>query len=230
MNNKPLEMIVAATARGEIGYQNTIPWRLKGDLRRFKEITMGNIVIMGKNTYESLPGPLEGRTVIVVSTSLAATYSLVGSPLGRCIKNPNVFYVHSLSAALKYAKDMEGDKILIAGGVQLYRAALDMPITLHLTLVHKKPEFEKKWDALVAEHGMLALEKYITPHQTKPEYDAVIPGFNLSEFNLLNTPIEPKYPIGLNGQTMYDIDPVTNLPTPSHTYLTYRSKNHPDNG
>jgi dihydrofolate reductase len=197
MNNKPLEMIVAATARGEIGYQNTIPWRLKGDLKRFKAITMGNIVVMGKNTYKSLPGPLDGRTVIVVSTSLFGAHANgLNSSLIRDDKNESVYYAQSLNAALKHAKDLPGDKILIAGGVQLYRAAMQMPITLHLTLVHKE-----------SAHG----------------YDAVIPDFNLSNFEL-DTGL-------LTGpQTTYDTDPTINLPAPSHTYLTYRSKNHPLNG
>lgn len=147
MKNKPLKMIVAATARGEIGYQNTLPWRLKGDLRRFKEITLGNIVVMGRNTYESLPGPLEGRVVIVISSALARTSEIGGA----------VHFVRTLDDALKLARFLPGEKVLIAGGVRLYEEAMKMPITLHLTLVHK-----------ASANG----------------YDAVIPNFNLNDFIL----------------------------------------------
>lgn len=201
MNNKPLEMIVAATARGEIGYQNTLPWRLKGDLRRFKALTMGNILVMGKNTYESLPGPLDGRTVVVVSKSFVNDYSRPTS-----LNRPkDTYFVLDLVSALQLAKDLPGDKVFIAGGVQLYQAAMQMPITLHLTLVHK---------------------------ESANGYDAVIPNFNLSNFDLIHTDFPPSVErVAFDqNQTVYDTDAVTNIPTPSHTYLTYKSKNHPDNG
>ena len=105
------------------------------------------VTSMGRNTYESLPAPLDGRVVIVISSKLARTSEIGGA----------VHFVRSLNDALKLAKFLPGEKVLIAGGVRLYEEAMKMPITLHLTLVHKD-----------ASNG----------------YDAAIPNFNLNEFIL----------------------------------------------
>ena len=191
MKTKSLEVILAATSLGEIGYKNTIPWRLKGDLKRFKELTVGNVVIMGRNTFESLPVPLADRTVIVVTRSKRA--------LDYPQKNNAAIYVAgSLSDAITVAQSVYGEKVFVAGGTRLYEEALWMKdITVHLTLVHKA---------------------------AKDGYDAVVPNFNLNNLQLVDTHVAPSYPVGLNSQTVYDIDPATNLPVPSHTYLTYQSK------
>lgn len=126
--SKPIEVILAATPKGEIGYNNAIPWHLKGDLQRFRHLTMGQIVVMGKNTYQSLPKPLVGRQVIVVSASLAQKSEL----------DDDVHFVSSLREALLLAKSLPGKKIMIAGGVTLYQAVLQFPCIVHLTLVFKQ--------------------------------------------------------------------------------------------
>lgn len=180
MSSKPLEIILAATPLGEIGFNNTIPWRLKGDLRRFKDITMGNIVIMGKNTWESIKGPLEGRTVIVVSASLAEL----------TFKKNDTFFVNNLAEAFAICNSIKthDEKIIIAGGVALYTAAFMFPCTVHLTTVYKK-----------SIHG----------------YDAVIPNFDMSNFDMISEPI-----------IISEVNSVTNLVEISHAYTTYRSKNY----
>jgi dihydrofolate reductase len=146
MRSKPIEVIVAATPDGEIGYKNTLPWRLKGDLKRFKELTMGNILIMGKNTYESLPGPLEGRTVIVVSKSL---FTKVGEIPG------DVFVTQSLPDALTLANRMKrGPTIFIAGGASLYESVLQWPaVKVHLTTVYK--EAAEGYDTVIRNFNVL---------------------------------------------------------------------------
>lgn len=193
MKTKSLEVILAATPRGEIGYKNTIPWRLKGDLKRFKELTKGNVVIMGRKTYESLPAPLADRTVIIVST-----LAHIGNYPST--NNCAIYVARSLIDAIVIAEGVYGEKVFVAGGVRLYEEALRLnDITVHLTLVHKP---------------------------SADGYDAVIPNFNLKNFELAPTRFNAahSYPVGLNTQTVYDVDPETNIPVPSHTYLTYRSK------
>ncbi|HHM12236.1 MAG TPA: dihydrofolate reductase, partial [Planctomycetaceae bacterium] len=63
-----LALIVAASENRVIGRQGDLPWRLPADLRRFRKLTMGHAVIMGRRTYGSLPGPLPGRRLIVLTS------------------------------------------------------------------------------------------------------------------------------------------------------------------
>lgn len=126
---KPLFVILAAAPNGGIGYMNTIPWKLKGDLQRFKDITMGNIVIMGRTTYESLPNGLPGRKVIVISERLAN---------GAVSLKENVYFAKSLSDAIYMAEDIEGTEVYIAGGAKVYEEALKLPCTVVLTTVFKQ--------------------------------------------------------------------------------------------
>lgn len=155
MKKFPIELIVAATPDGEIGYENTIPWQLKGDLKRFRDLTMGHVLIMGRKTYESLPVSLRGRSIVVVSQSLIAEnngnrqpgpgfQSFIGS-IGCRIQ-----FAHSLMDALMVAMIdtvLNDQKIFIAGGAGIYDEALEMllehpqmELRVHLTTVYKEPQ------------------------------------------------------------------------------------------
>src|SRR5262245_12977903 len=84
----PLSLIVAMTRSGVIGHGGTLPWKLSADLKRFKSLTMGHAIIMGRKTYESLGRPLPGRTSIVVTRQAGFRAS------------PEVLVAHSLAEAL----------------------------------------------------------------------------------------------------------------------------------
>lgn len=127
MATPKLALIVAADNDGGIGYRNNLPWRLKGDLKHFKIITHGNAVIMGRNTRESLPGPLEGRINIVVSSQAVLTCG-----------NEGVTVVPSVEAALEEAKRYGTDWIFFIGGAKIYEAAMPLVERAYVTLVHKK--------------------------------------------------------------------------------------------
>jgi dihydrofolate reductase len=123
--------IIAAVADGNrgIGYQGRIPWKLPADLATFRNTTMGHTLIMGRITYESLGGPLEGRRIIVLTTSVD---SIEGVEVAR-----------SLEAALEIAADDQQEtETFIAGGEDVYSSALELGIVdrMILTLVHATVE------------------------------------------------------------------------------------------
>jgi dihydrofolate reductase len=116
-----LIIIAAMAANRVIGYHNTIPWQIPEDMAHFKATTMGHPLIMGRITYESLGQPLPGRRIIVVS----------GNPDFR--PHPDCTAVASLTAAIACCAD--ADKAFVAGGEQIYRAALPLAQTLILTVI-----------------------------------------------------------------------------------------------
>jgi dihydrofolate reductase len=111
--------LIAAVARnGVIGRAGSIPWRLPGDLPRFKHITLGHPVIMGRMTWESLGRPLPGRRNLVISRSP-----------GLALEGAEVF--DSLPEALAACSD--AGEIFVIGGTQIYREALPLAQRLLLT-------------------------------------------------------------------------------------------------
>ena len=115
-----LTLIAAVARNGVIGIDQRLPWRLPADLKRFKALTLGHSVIMGRKTWESLPTnfrPLPGRRNIVVTRD--ASYRAAGATI-----------VHSLPAAITAAGHGEA---FIIGGAELYAAALPLADSLQLT-------------------------------------------------------------------------------------------------
>jgi dihydrofolate reductase len=123
---RPRISLIAAVARnGVIGRDNTLPWRLSDDLKRFKALTLGHPIVMGRKTWDSLGRPLPGRHNIVLSRQAGLT--LEGATV-----------VHSLNEALQQAHDAA--QVFVIGGAQLYTAALAQADVLHLTEVHADVE------------------------------------------------------------------------------------------
>jgi dihydrofolate reductase len=116
-----LAIIVAAAENGVIGNANQLPWRLPDDLKRFKALSMGKPMIMGRRTYDSIGRPLPGRLNIVVSRR--------GDRL-----IPGCTVVASLEQAITAAAP--APEIIIVGGAEIYRQALPQVQTIHLTRVH----------------------------------------------------------------------------------------------
>jgi dihydrofolate reductase len=118
---KPVLTVIAAIAsNGVIGIGNRLPWKLPADLARFKALTTGNAVIMGRKTWESLPAkfrPLPGRRNIVVTRN--ASYRAEGAVV-----------VTSLPAAVAAA---QSDEAFVIGGAELYATALPLADRLQLT-------------------------------------------------------------------------------------------------
>jgi dihydrofolate reductase len=115
-----VSLIVAMARNRVIGRGNALPWHLPADLRRFRDLTMGHPVIMGRKTFESIGGPLPGRQTIVVTRQ--ERYAAPG-----CV------VVHSLAAAFAAADC--ADEVFICGGGELYREALPLVGRIYLTVV-----------------------------------------------------------------------------------------------
>lgn len=121
MSHPPRLSIITAMAKNQvIGLRNRMPWHLPADLKRFKAITMGKPMIMGRKTWESLPGLLPGRHHIVLSNN--ADYPAKGCDL-----------VHSLEQAIALATLDGTDEIMIIGGANLYQQALPLTQRIYLT-------------------------------------------------------------------------------------------------
>ncbi|SFI78706.1 dihydrofolate reductase [Olleya namhaensis] len=117
-----LTMIVAAGENNEIGKNNDLIWHLRDDLKRFKALTSGHHIIMGRKTFESFPKPLPNRTHIVISRQ--SDYKV---PEG-------VIVVNNIEAAIALAKD-DAQPFIIGGG-EIYKLAMPYASKLELTRVH----------------------------------------------------------------------------------------------
>jgi dihydrofolate reductase len=140
-----IAIIVAAAENGAIGSDNRLPWHLPDDLKRFKALSLGKPVVMGRRTFDSIGRPLPGRTNIVVSRQA-----------GLAIEG--VLVVQSLDAALAAAGSVP--EIVVIGGAEIFRQVLPRTDTIHLTRVHAPvagdvffPELDPaKWREAGVEH------------------------------------------------------------------------------
>jgi dihydrofolate reductase len=126
-----ISLVVAMDEAGTIGRGGGLPWRLPEDLRHFRRLTLGKTVLMGRKTWDSLGKPLEGRRNWVLSRDPAFR------PAGA-----EVFA--TLEQAL--AAHREGELVVI-GGAELYRQALPLARTVHLTRVHARVDGDTRFPA-----------------------------------------------------------------------------------
>lgn len=116
-----ISIIAALAENGVIGVDNRLPWHLPEDLKRFKRLTMGHHLIMGRRNYESIGHPLPGRVSIVVTHRNSYTA-------------PGCLVAHSLEEAFEAAR---GDpEAFVIGGAEIYAQSLPRVQRLYLTLVH----------------------------------------------------------------------------------------------
>jgi dihydrofolate reductase len=120
-----ISIIVAVAENGVIGRGGKLPWQLSDDLRRFKRLTMGHTIVMGRRTWESIGRPLAGRQMIVVSRQPGYRVDLQGI---RAAAN--------LADALRMAEAAGDDEAFIIGGAEMYREALPRAHRLYMTRVH----------------------------------------------------------------------------------------------
>jgi dihydrofolate reductase len=123
---KRIVLVAAVAANGVIGNGPDIPWRLPGEQRLFKELTLGHTLLMGRTTYDSIGRPLPGRTTIVLTRS--TDWSA-----------PGVLVAHDVAEALALADTLPGD-VMVAGGGEVYAALLPLADELVLSEVDLEPE------------------------------------------------------------------------------------------
>ena len=122
-----ISIIAAVAENGVIGRGGQLPWHLADDLRRFKQLTMGHTVIMGRKTWESIGRPLPGRRMIVISRQ--ADY-----------RPENVGVAPSLDTAIGIAETSGENEVFVIGGAEIYRLAMLRADRYYLTLVHAEVE------------------------------------------------------------------------------------------
>nr|AIA14647.1 Dihydrofolate reductase [uncultured bacterium] len=147
MQKSLLNAVVAIGRNRELGKDNQLLWRIPDDLKRFKALTMGHPLVMGRKTYESIGRPLPGRTNIVVT------------------RDPNwradgIEIFHSLEEALARARELDQEEIFLGGGSEIYRQAFPQIDRLYLTLIDDEkdadtffPKYEKEFTSKTFEEA-----------------------------------------------------------------------------
>ena len=123
-----VSFVLARADNGVIGANNAIPWRIPEDMKRFKAITMGKPIVMGRKTWDSFPRkPLPGRTNIVITRD--ATWKADGAVVA-----------HSLEEGLKRAESETPDEIAVIGGAEIFQMFEEIADAVELTEVRLAPE------------------------------------------------------------------------------------------
>jgi len=141
-----ISIIVAVAEDNVIGAKGKLPWHLSDDLKRFKSITMGHHLLMGRSTYESIGRALPGRTSLVLSKD-------------KNFKAEGCFTFQDFKEAVEFAKQRKEKELMIVGGGQIYRLALPIATRIYITQVFRKyegdvtfPEIKKdEWKEVLKE-------------------------------------------------------------------------------
>lgn len=146
-------LVLAMADNGVIGDGGSIPWRISDDMKRFKALTMGKPIVMGRKTWESFPRrPLPGRTNIVITHN-------------RDYRSDGAVVVHSLGEALERAKAESPTEIAVVGGAEIYRAALPLAGRIELTEVH----LDAKGDVILAPFDKTVWRETTREEQVTPD-------------------------------------------------------------
>ncbi len=148
-----ISIIVAIAKNKVIGNDNKLIWRLSDDLKRFKRLTTGHTILMGRKTYESIGRPLPKRKNYIITRS--KEYVVDGG-----------YVFHSIGDAIEAAKEEGEDELFIIGGGEIYKEMLPMANKMYLTKVHANPKGdtffpkfdEEEWD-IINDKAHLADEK-----------------------------------------------------------------------
>jgi dihydrofolate reductase len=128
-----ISLVVAVAENGVIGDGNQLPWHLPDDLKRFKALTLGKPILMGRKTHESIGRPLPGRTNIVMTRQS-------GRDISGCV------VVNSFAAAQAAAGDAA--ELAVIGGAEIYAQALSSASIVHMTRVHASVSGDARFPAL----------------------------------------------------------------------------------
>lgn len=154
-----LAVIVAMAENRVIGKNNRLPWHLSEDLQRFKRITMGHPILMGRKTFESIGKPLPGRLNIVVSRNAG-------------FRPDGVTVAASMNEALAIAaKQSTSGECFAIGGSSIFEAALPLATTLYLTLIHQPFEGDVYFPAFDLKNEFSILEESRHRSASSPPFE-----------------------------------------------------------
>ena len=151
-----INIIVATSKNRVIGNNNSLIWKLPADLKRFKQITTGSTVVMGRKTYESIGKPLPDRRNIIITRD---TNYLVD----------NCEIVNSLEEALMLCNN---DCFIIGGG-EIYRQSMSIADKIYLTLVHEDFEGDTEFPEIGSEWKMVTSQDFEPDEKNKPKYSFI---------------------------------------------------------
>lgn len=158
MNHPEITLILARAANGVIGANGKMPWHIPADLRRFKQLTMGRPMIMGRKTFDSLPAILEGRRHIV----------LTRDPEWQ---DENAEVAHSVEEALRLAN---APQVMVMGGAEIYHLFMSMADRIELTEVALSPHGDTSMPAPdPAAWKEVARENHAADDAGRPAYSFV---------------------------------------------------------
>jgi dihydrofolate reductase len=144
-----ISLILAMDEENGIGLRNQIPWRLSTDLRRFKQITMGHCIIMGRKTYQSIQRPLPGRTSIVITRQT------------NFKTDAGILRVDSLENALQTASKLGETEAFIIGGGEIFLQGLPLAENIYLTRVHTRIQADTFFSQINPDEWLVSEEQFI---------------------------------------------------------------------
>jgi dihydrofolate reductase len=147
-----VELVIAVARNGVIGRDGGLPWRLSTDMKRFKAITMGNPIIMGRKTFQSIGRALPGRVNIVVTRD--ARFEAEGATVAASIQA-------ALDVAKEAARSSGGNRVCVIGGGEIYRLFLPLADCVHLTHVESEPEGDTVFPTLNAAEWTVESEENV---------------------------------------------------------------------
>jgi len=149
-----IELVVAVARNGVIGRDGGMPWRLSTDLKRFKSITMGTPIVMGRKTFQSIGKALPGRENFVVTRD--ACFEAEGATVLTSVES-------ALQAARRAAGMGGGNRVCVIGGGEIYRLLLPQADIVHLTHVDAEPDGDTIFPSLDPLEWVVVSEENIPP-------------------------------------------------------------------
>ena len=157
MNIKPTNIIVATDEAGGIGYNNKMPWDCPLDMQRFRNMTMGNVVIMGRETFDSLlNSPLPGRINIVLSRTIRPSQTITPFRTEKD-SDTSLYIVDSVESSLKLAEPYKDKRVWVIGGQSIYEEFLNKDLVQTIFMARmsgcyktdkKFPSLDKSWECI----------------------------------------------------------------------------------
>ncbi len=153
-----LKILVAFDENRVIGKNNALIWHLPADLKRFKALTTGHVIIMGRKTFESIGRPLPNRTTIVISRQ-------------KDLQIEGVILAHSVEEAILKAKSITRDDIFIVGGAEIYTLSMPLADEILVTQLHDIFEGDAFFPAIASDQWeVVETERGVTDEQNAYQF------------------------------------------------------------